>query len=146
RRYAAILLRSRQEADNLVYDCLALVLDQLHIWRDKDDIRMCLFATMRNLFVSPRRRGRKCRQLLSINCLGTNLKQDDCKMSDIMLRSLHSLPEEQRSVLFLVSIESLTYGAVAQVLDIPTGTVMSQLACGRERFRQILDGRTLAAC
>jgi DNA-directed RNA polymerase specialized sigma24 family protein len=44
------------------------------------------------------------------------------------------VPEEQRSVLFLVSVEGLTYGAVAQVLEIPLGTVMSHLARGRERL------------
>lgn len=146
RRYAATLLRNRQEADNLVYDCLVRALDQLHTRRRGDDIRTWLFATMRNLFMSPRRRARKCRQLASTNCPGTNSRQDDYEKSDIALCALHSLPEEQRSVLFLVSVESLTYGAVAQVLEIPIGTVMSHLACGRERFRQILDRRTPAAC
>jgi RNA polymerase sigma-70 factor (ECF subfamily) len=146
RRYAATLLRNRQQADNLVYDCLVRALDQLHTRRDSDDIRTWLFATMRNLFMSPARQGRNRRQLLLISCPSMNFRQDDYKKSDTALRALHSLPEEQRSVLFLVSVESLTYGAVAQVLEIPLGTVMSHLACGRERFQQILDGRTPAAC
>jgi RNA polymerase sigma-70 factor (ECF subfamily) len=48
------------------------------------------------------------------------------------------LPEEQRSVLFLVSVEDLTHRAVAQVVDVPLGTVMSHLARGRERLQQIM--------
>ena len=146
RRYAATLLRNRQEADNLVYDCLVRALDQLHTRRGSYDIRTWLFATMRNLFMSPTRQGRKCRQPVATNCHGTNFRHDDYEKSDIALRALHRLPEEQRSVLFFVSVESLTYGEVAQVLEIPIGTVMSHLACGRERLRQILDGRTPAAC
>src|ERR1700758_1750521 len=132
RRYAATLLHSRQEADNLVYDCLIRALDQLYTRRDKDELRTWLFATMRNLYLSPTRRGLKRRQPVSISCLGTNFGQDDYKQSHNVVHALHCLPEEQRSVLFLVSVESSSYGAVAQVLEIPLGTVTSHLACGRE--------------
>jgi RNA polymerase sigma factor (sigma-70 family) len=129
-----------------MYDCLVRALDQLPTRRDNDDVRTWLFATMRNLFMNSTRRRRNRRQPVSVKCLGTNVGRDDYKKSDDALHALHSLPEEQRSVLFLVSVESLTYGAVAQVLETSIDTVMSHLACGRERLRQILDSRTPAAC
>jgi DNA-directed RNA polymerase specialized sigma24 family protein len=42
--------------------------------------------------------------------------------------------------------EALSYSAVAQVPEIPLGTVLSHLACGRNRLRHIPDSHTLAAC
>jgi RNA polymerase sigma-70 factor (ECF subfamily) len=58
RRYALALLRDRQNADDLVHDCLVRALDKLHTRRDDVDIRAWLFAIMHNLFVSQRRRAK----------------------------------------------------------------------------------------
>jgi DNA-directed RNA polymerase specialized sigma24 family protein len=57
-------------------------------------------------------------------------------------RAFAELPEEQRSVLFLVTVEDLSYGEAARVLGVPIGTVMSRLSRGPlpgwrlERMRQ----------
>src|SRR4029077_12748217 len=58
RRYAAALLRNREDADDLVHDCLVRALDKLHTRRDEADIRAWLFAIMHNLFISQLRRAR----------------------------------------------------------------------------------------
>jgi RNA polymerase sigma-70 factor (ECF subfamily) len=50
---------------------------------------------------------------------------------------LNSLPEDQRVVILLVSVEDLSYAETARVLGVPIGTVMSRLARGRERMRQV---------
>jgi RNA polymerase sigma factor (sigma-70 family) len=138
RRYAATLLGGRQEVDNLVYDCLVCALDHLHTRRDDDDVSTWLFAIMRNRFIRPTQRKCSREQPTATKYLSANSRQNDGKESDNILDALRRLPEEQRSVLFLVSVEGLTYGAVAQVLEIPLGTVMSHLARGRERLQQIM--------
>ncbi len=62
-------------------------------------------------------------------------------------RAVDSLPEEQRAVLLLVSVDDLTYAETARVLDIPIGPVMSRLSWGRERLARNLaaDGPIPAA-
>jgi RNA polymerase sigma-70 factor (ECF subfamily) len=56
-----------------------------------------------------------------------------------LLRGLDRLPVDQRTVILLVSVEDLSYAEAATVLNVPIGTVMSRLARGRERLRQMLD-------
>jgi RNA polymerase sigma-70 factor, ECF subfamily len=49
-------------------------------------------------------------------------------------RLLDALPEEQRVVLLLVSVEGLSYKAAADTLGVPIGTVMSRLARARGKL------------
>jgi RNA polymerase sigma-70 factor (ECF subfamily) len=53
-------------------------------------------------------------------------------------RALGRLPAEQRAVILLVGLEGMPYSAVAEVLEIPTGTVRSRLSRGRLALRQLM--------
>lgn len=150
RRYARSLLRDRQEVDDLVHDCLARALDQLHTRRDDGDPRAWMFAIMHNLFVSRTRRSKIRGRTVSLedvnqDKLAMRATQEGHMQAQDLLRALDGLSEEQRSVLLLVSVEDLTYAEVAQVLGIPIGTVMSRLSRARERLRQLTDGEAQPA-
>jgi RNA polymerase sigma-70 factor (ECF subfamily) len=100
---------------------------------------------MHNLFVSRIRkqsvRGRmQTVEEVREETLGVDGGQERHMQLRDVVRALDALPEEQRSVLVLVSVEDLSYAEVATVLGIPTGTVMSRLVRGRERLRQMVEG------
>ena len=144
RRYARALVGDKHQADDLVQDCLARALSRLGLWTAGSDMRAWLFTIMHNLFVNqcrkqgsqpplfalhevaePPRKGGQADQLLQLSDLETGLR---------------ALPPEQREVLLLVSLEGLSYQQVAEVLNIPIGTVMSRLHRGRNQLRAWMDG------
>ncbi len=53
-------------------------------------------------------------------------------------RALDALPEHHRAIIMLSDLEGLTYREIAEVLDIPMGTVMSRLHNARKRLRDVL--------
>jgi RNA polymerase sigma-70 factor (ECF subfamily) len=56
-----------------------------------------------------------------------------------------ALPLEQRQVVTLVDLEGFAYAAVAEILSIPVGTVMSRLCRGRRALRdKLIEGRNPA--
>jgi len=56
-----------------------------------------------------------------------------------MLNSaLEALPTEYREVVILQGLEGLTYREIAEVVDIPIGTVMSRLARARKQLQMAL--------
>ena len=58
-------------------------------------------------------------------------------------RCLLRLPEDQRAVLLLVTLEDMPYAEVAGILRVPIGTVMSRLSRARSRLRELMDGAAL---
>jgi RNA polymerase sigma-70 factor (ECF subfamily) len=61
--------------------------------------------------------------------------------AQIVRAALQELPVEFREVVVLREMEELSYKEIANVVDLPLGTVMSRLARGRKRLQTLLAGR-----
>jgi RNA polymerase sigma-70 factor (ECF subfamily) len=57
-----------------------------------------------------------------------------------ILAVLDGIPQEFRSVVLLADVEEFAYKEIAEILDIPIGTVMSRLSRGRALLRKRLVG------
>jgi RNA polymerase sigma-70 factor, ECF subfamily len=62
----------------------------------------------------------------------------DKLMRDDLERALAALPEHYRIVVILADLEELTYGEIADTLQIPIGTVRSRLARARGALQETL--------
>ena len=148
RRYARALVRNRATADDLVQDCLERAVRRWHQHRD-GGVRAWLFAILHNLAVDQfRKTGARGRHVaIDATCeddFGEAAAQEHRLMYQDVLNKLARLPEEQRAVLLLVSVEDLSYADAAKVLNVPVGTVMSRLSRARERLQRELEGITEA--
>jgi RNA polymerase sigma-70 factor (ECF subfamily) len=56
------------------------------------------------------------------------------------LAAFEHLTPEQRSLLLWVTVEGMSYQDVADILDVPIGTVMSRLSRARQAMRRYGDG------
>ncbi len=56
----------------------------------------------------------------------------------LVRKALEELPPNFREVLILREIEGMSYKEIADIADMPAGTVMSSLSRARERLRQAL--------
>lgn len=53
-----------------------------------------------------------------------------------VIRRVDALPEAQRATVFLAYVEGLSYPEVAEVLQVPIGTVISRLAAARVKLAE----------
>ncbi len=56
----------------------------------------------------------------------------------LVRRALETVPVEFREALILRELEGLSYKEIAEIADVPLGTVMSRLARGRQRLHEAL--------
>jgi RNA polymerase sigma-70 factor, ECF subfamily len=141
RRYARALLRDQDRADDLVQDTLVRGLDKMHLFRS-GDIRAWLFTIMHNQYVNSVRRSVK--QGMAIVVEKVPLASPPQQLPNLELHELENaiarLSKEQRETLLLVTLEGLKYEQVAQVCDVPIGTVRSRLNRAREELRRMTEG------
>lgn len=142
RRYARALVGERSVADDLVQDTLERAWARHGQWRADGELRTWLFAIMHNLRMDQLRKPRlECVPLdEDVAEVPVRASQSDRMELADLAAALAQLPEEQRAVLLLVTLEDMRYADVASTLGIAVGTVMSRLSRGRERLRQILAG------
>jgi RNA polymerase sigma-70 factor, ECF subfamily len=140
RRYARALLRDRDRADDLVQDTLLRGLEKLHLYQPGTNLRAWLFTLMHNVYVNSHRRA--ARQGQAIHVEKVQLSTPPSQVSRLELRDLERamalLPEDQRTTLLLIGLEGMRYEDVAQICDVPIGTVRSRVSRGREALRHML--------
>ena len=142
RRYARALTRDVSRADDLVQSCLTRAVAKQHLWQYGTDLRAWLFTIMHNQHVNDVRRG--VREGISVEVgEAPQLTVQSNAMPTLELRDLEralaKLPHEQREVILLVGLEGMRYDQVAEILNVPIGTVRSRLSRGRDQLRQLMD-------
>jgi len=130
-----------QLADDLVQQTLLKALSNQKQLRDFAAAEGWLFRILANCLTDYRRAKR---EFLS----GDNLELVDKVTPEKWLKeeelvnkvrqAVQKLPINHRQVVTLVDLEEFSYASVAQILDIPVGTVMSRLCRGRRALREEL--------
>ena len=57
---------------------------------------------------------------------------------DEVKKALESIPEQFRMAVILADIEGFSYKEIAEILDVPIGTVMSRIHRGRRQLQKLL--------
>lgn len=143
RRFARWLTRDASSADDLVQSTLERALSRWNSRRDDSALRAWLFAIAYRQFLDSRRRARRYANMLELFGRGVPDEQPSLErevVAQSIVQALERLPEEQRLLLLWVSVEGLSYREVANLLDVPIGTVMSRLSRARAALRRLGDG------
>ena len=137
RRFAAGLTGSVQEGDDVVQTACLRALERYHQWEPGTRLDSWMFRIIRNLWLDRAKSAwnrlvRSDPEMLAEIPDHTLDRQIEVRDELSSARTaIMALPEAQREVLLLVTVEGLTYEAAAELLGIPLGTVMSRLARAR---------------
>jgi RNA polymerase sigma-70 factor (ECF subfamily) len=143
RRYAYVLCRNPTDADDLVQETLLKAIAAADTYRPGHDLRAWLFSILHNTFLSHRRQfARRARAATFLNTAAgdasTPANHERHVDAQYTLRMLGRLTPDQQAALILIAVDGLSYEEAAALLEVPVGTLMSRLARGRERLRQLV--------
>lgn len=69
----------------------------------------------------------------------TSARAQEQELREAIREALDKLPEQERTVVLLYSVEGRRYREIAQILSCPIGTVMSRLHNARKKLLQYLE-------
>jgi RNA polymerase sigma-70 factor (ECF subfamily) len=149
--YALVLTQNRTDAEDLVQETYVRAIRAMGRLRDDSNVKGWLFTILRNIWLNELRQRRKAPESVDVETDGRTSslvdestesphdvyvgKLERCKVR----HAIQQLPEEAREVILLREWEGLSYQEIATVLDCPVGTVMSRLARGRSKLRDLLS-------
>jgi RNA polymerase sigma-70 factor (ECF subfamily) len=135
-RYARVLTRDDSDADDLVQEALVRALSLAKSYDASRPLLPWLITIVRNTFLSGASRMAIDRQRLAsyadLSERTSPPTQEHCAELADVERALAAMPAEQAEILHLVGVLGFTYSEAAELLGVPTGTVMSRLS--RARF------------
>jgi len=143
------LTRNEHDAEDMVQEAYLRAFRFFVSFRG-DDARAWLLSIVRNCCYTWLQQNRTHELSMLFDEEIHSLEADDSNPADLVFanadhealtQALEQLPVEFREVVVLRDIEGLSYKAIAELVNIPTGTVMSRLARARERLKRILRDR-----
>jgi RNA polymerase sigma-70 factor (ECF subfamily) len=140
-RFALSLSKSEADAADLTQQTFFLWASKGHQLRDQSKAKSWLFTTLYREFLGRRRHETRfpkveleeaCEEEMSI------LPNVNALDSGTVLQALREVEEPFRVPLTLFYLEQFSYQEIADMLEVPIGTVMSRLSRGKALLRQRL--------
>jgi RNA polymerase sigma-70 factor (ECF subfamily) len=140
------LTRNERDAEDVVQEAYLRAIKHFDTFKG-DNARPWILAIVRNTFYTWIRRNRVSEPLPSFD------EEQDVHISDapdpemlvlqesdrqMVRRALRKLPTEFLEVIVLREFEELSYQQIADLIQVPLGTVMSRLARARKRLAQLV--------
>jgi len=143
RRFARLITRHREDADDLVQLGVERALTHAAQWQSGTRVDSWMFRIMKNAWIDEVRSRSRRTAVFAPQEAGENVGVSTTERQIERLaieKAMGRLSEEQRLAIGLVLVEGLPYKDAAEALEIPIGTLTSRLARGREALQQLLGG------
>lgn len=150
------MTRNRADAEDLVQETFMKAYTKFHQYQQGTNIKAWLYRILTNTYIthyrkaqrSPKRSGGEEVEDWQLAAAASHDEKglvsaeaealDNIPSSELRT-ALESLSEDQRVVVLLSDVEGFAYKEIADMLDIPIGTVMSRLHRGRKNLREGLS-------
>ncbi|MCU0701500.1 MAG: sigma-70 family RNA polymerase sigma factor [Myxococcaceae bacterium] len=152
------LTRNERDAEDLVQDTVMRAYRFFDKFEKGTNFRAWLFKILTNTFINGYRRQVKERslgdeserqsveaQFFSADTTEQAQNPEDYLlqrvMSEDVLAAIDTLPIDFRMVVILADLQEFSYKEIADILDVPVGTVMSRLFRGRRQLEKVLRAK-----
>lgn len=139
-RFAMSLARDSDRACDLVQETFCRWAEKGDQLRDRSKAKTWLFTTLHREFLSQRRRASRFSDQ-SVDAMAERISDQDEEPDRQMdgqraIELLGALDENYRAPLALFYLQQHSYKQIAEILEIPIGTVMSRISRGKDLLRR----------
>jgi RNA polymerase sigma-70 factor (ECF subfamily) len=140
-RFAMSLAREESDARDLTQQTFLVWATKGHQLRDQSKVKSWLYTTLHRSFLQMRRRGTRYEhhELEAVSHELPALLPDHAARTDSIqaVAALAQIDEIYRAAVALFYLEDCSYREIADILEVPVGTVKSRMARGIAQLREI---------
>ncbi len=140
-RFAHSLCRNEHQACDLTQQTFVVYAEKGSALRNPEKAKSWLFTTLYREFLHQYRRNRRAEirdpGLLEEIVPDVSPPHIDRLDQQRVLAALHSVEEAYREPLVLFFLRDFSYREIAEILDLPIGTVMSRLSRGKAKLKTV---------
>lgn len=129
-------------ADDLVQEAQMLALQKIEQLKDDAAFDGWIYTILNNVWLGYLRKSRPCEDIERVVIIDNSSPEHEMlvRQIDIMVRNaMSALPNAQRQVVSLIDLDGLSYSEVADILQVPIGTVMSRLNRARSSLGKAIN-------
>jgi RNA polymerase sigma-70 factor (ECF subfamily) len=140
------MMRNRQDAEEITQEAFLSAYRNLSRFEGRSSFYTWLRRIAYNLAIDLQRRHRTAEKA-NPHWIAQSLAESDdgpddslmhAEINDIVRGALDRIGADARSILLMRDMQSLDYGEIAEILDVPIGTVRSRLHRARNELRALL--------
>jgi RNA polymerase sigma-70 factor (ECF subfamily) len=140
-RFGYSLAKNEHEAGDLAQQTFFIYAEKGSSLRDKSKVKSWLFTTLYREFLRRRRKDSRMDHYEPemLEAVGGSVEPHIRRSMDanLAVEALHEVDTVYREPLSLFYLKDLSYKEIAEVLDVPIGTIMSRLSRGKAQLRDI---------
>ncbi|PZQ44732.1 MAG: RNA polymerase subunit sigma-24 [Micavibrio aeruginosavorus] len=144
RKFASKLTRNNAETDDLLQATLLRALEKNTYFETGTDLFKWSSKIMYNIFVTDYRRKTKFETQYDpefhIENRSVDADQHTKLEVKLMAQAMNQMSAEHKEILVMVCVKGMQYQEVADVLEIPVGTVRSRLSRARNQLLALMEG------
>jgi RNA polymerase sigma-70 factor, ECF subfamily len=149
------MTRNAQDTEDLIQETYLKAYKHFDKFEAGTNLKAWLFKIMKNTFINSYRKNQAIPPLTDFSDIegsfedrvhpdsNRQIKNPEDELLDDVLdedvqRALDDLPPDYRMVILLADIEGFAYKEISEILEIPSGTVMSRLYRGRKLLEEAM--------
>lgn len=140
-RFGYSLAKNEHEAGDLAQQTFFIYAEKGSSLRDKSKVKSWLFTTLYREFLRRRKKDSRMDnyepEMLEVAGGSVEPHVQRSLDSNLAVEALEEVDEVYRQPLALFYMKDLSYKEIAEVLDVPIGTIMSRLSRGKAQLREI---------
>ena len=140
--FAMSILRNKHDAEDVMHDAFIKIYSSAVTYRPSGNPMAWILTIVRNLCLNKIRAGKVCEDLSEYYDLAGSSNDSENMLDRMVLETAMSvLDAEERQIVILHAMTGFKHREIAEVLDLPTGTVLSKYNRALKKMRKEMEAK-----
>ena len=140
--FAMSILRNKHDAEDVMHDAFIKIYSSAVTYKPSGNPMAWILTIVRNLCLNRIRAGKVCEDLSEYYDLAGSSNDNETMLDRMVLETAMSvLDAEERQIVILHAMTGFRHREIAEVLDLPTGTVLSKYNRALKKMRKEMESK-----